>query len=67
MKKSYLINREALRRAFREAAASWQSGRSQLSKALVDACEAAVLLQIHLYAGQTKHRKTKTKATKKAS
>lgn len=66
MKKSKLINRVALRRAFREAAANWASGRKAMPAALLAAAEQSVLQQIHIFAAAPKAAKNQTK-TKKAS
>lgn len=66
MKKSKLINRVALRRAFREAAANWASGRKAVPAALIAAAEAAALQQINIFAAAPKAAKNQNK-TKKAS
>lgn len=66
MKKSKLINRVALRRAFRAAAANWASGRKAVPAALIAAAEAAALQQINIFAAAPKAAKNQSK-TKKAS
>lgn len=61
MKKSYIINRVALRRAFREAAINWASGRKAMPAGLVEAAEKAALQQVNIFAALPKAAKPKTK------
>ena len=56
MKRS-TINRRALRRAFLEMSSEWQTGRRNMPRGLVAACELAVALQVARFAAESRATK----------